>query len=213
LRVAKSNVQPDAFPAEPVNAPQGAIGLLGGIFDPVHYGHLAVARLAIDCLGLKKLLFIPSGRPPHKVQPCAGRRNRLAMLRIAIKCDRRFGLWDGEVRRKGTSFTIETLDAFTQEFPDRPLYFVIGSDNLPEIRTWRRYREILDRIILCVAERPGHAIVIPRSLPRKRIMFLPSPQWGISSTRIRYYLKHGYTCRHMVPERVLDYISKNRLYH
>lgn len=212
MRAARSDLSGASVPAPTVIAPAGSLGLLGGIFDPVHCGHLAAAQLAIDYFGLRKLLFVPSGNPPHKVPPLASPANRLAMLRRSLRGNPRYGVWKGELRRSGTSYTIDTLDALAREYPHRQFYFIIGSDNLPEIVTWRRYREVLERVTLCVAQRPGYSNALPRSLPAERIVFFPSPQWGISSSLVRDYLKRGFTCRHMVPQPVLEYILHHTLY-
>jgi nicotinate-nucleotide adenylyltransferase len=188
------------------------VGILGGIFDPVHNGHLSIAALARDFFGLSEILFIPSGRPPHKSCPGATARQRLAMLRRALKGEKRFVLWDGELRRPGISYTFDTLKRLEREFPRRPFYFIVGSDNLGEIVTWHRYREVLSMVTLCVAHRPGHTLAIPRVLRGARIAAFPSPEWDISSTMVRDYCGRGLSCRYLVPDPVWDYISSQRLY-
>jgi nicotinate-nucleotide adenylyltransferase len=212
LRVAQIDAHDRVFTQVPAAAPAKAIGIIGGIFDPVHNGHLAIAQLACDYFGLKKIVFIPSGNPPHKAPPVASVKHRCFMLRTALRGHSHFTLWDGEVRRKGASYTIDTLHLFSKEYPDRPLYFIIGSDNLPEIATWRRYEEILGLVTLCVAGRPGYSTTVPRSLASARILFFPSPLWGISSSMLRDYFQRGYSCRHLVPPQVLEYISRHKLY-
>jgi len=133
------------------------LGILGGIFDPPHNGHLAVASFARDYFGLSEVLFVPSGTPPHK-STATPAIDRLAMLKRAIVNEPTFKIWDAELRRKGTSYTIDTLEELSRHFPGRPVYFIVGSDNLHEIQTWRRYRDVLRLVTLCVTHRPGRGV-------------------------------------------------------
>jgi nicotinate-nucleotide adenylyltransferase len=188
------------------------VGIVGGIFDPVHNGHLAIAALARDYFGLTKVLFIPSGRPPHKSRVTAPAADRLAMLRLAVRNEPAFAVWDGELRRKGISYTFDTLRKLTEEFAGRPVYFIVGSDNLQEITTWRRWRDVLAMVTLCVAHRPGYPLKVPQPLAGTRIRIFPSPEWGVSATMVRQYLAQGCSCRHLLPEAVAEYISKRKLY-
>lgn len=189
-----------------------AIGILGGIFDPVHNGHLAIARLARDYFNLRKVLFIPSGTPPHKSRPRTSVTHRVAMLHRAIQSHPFFGLWEGEVTRKGFSYSIDTLKMLGSEYPGYQLFFIIGSDNVPEITTWRSYREVLRRCTLCVASRPGYPVIIPPEITKAAIVRFPSSEWGISSSMIRDFLARGYSCRYLVPDAVLEYIYKHGIY-
>ena len=201
-----------AFAAAVTDIPINGIGVLGGIFDPLHNGHLAMASLARDYFKLPQILFIPSGNPPHKSTIGASAADRLAMLNIAIRNESEFGIWDEELKSKSTSYTFDSLLKLKQDFPGRPLFFIVGSDNLHEIETWHRYLEVLKMVTLCVAHRPGHSIIPPRSLTSARIRPFPSPEWGISSTMVRAYLARGYSCNNMIPECVSGYIKKKRLY-
>jgi nicotinate-nucleotide adenylyltransferase len=212
-RSAKSsgNRRRRRVPVRPASA-AGAVGILGGIFDPVHNGHLAAAGLARDYFCLSRILFIPCGRPAHKACPGATAAQRLAMLRLAIRGERKFALWDGELRRTGVSYTFDTLARLTRELPGRPLYFIVGSDNLGEIVAWHRYREVLGMVTLCVAHRPGHATVVPPELRGARIVKFPSPESAVSSTLVREYCSRGFSCRFMVPDTVWEYISRKGLY-
>jgi nicotinate-nucleotide adenylyltransferase len=210
---AKNKPSPVRLFRPPKAAAQaGAIGILGGIFDPVHNGHLALAALACGHFKLSKLLFVPSGHPPHKPHVGASAADRLAMLRLALRSGPAFTLWDEELRRKGTSYTFDTLRKLTDKFHGRPLYFIIGSDNLTEIETWYRYREVLRMVTLCVVHRPGYPLKIPRILRVGRIETFSSPELDISSTAIREYVAQGRSWRSMVPEAVRKYISKRKLY-
>jgi nicotinate-nucleotide adenylyltransferase len=193
-------------------APSGPLGIIGGSFDPVHFGHLAIARLAQEHFRLRKIYFVPASMPPHKSLPHASPRHRLDMVKLAIKGETGFKVWDGEIRRGGKSYTLDTLKSFTRSNPHAPIYFIIGSDNLKEIPLWHKYPELLKRATFCVAHRPGHSLELPRELRSMRIKIFPSPEWKISSTMIRGYLAQGYSCEYLLPKEVLGYISKHGLY-
>jgi len=191
----------------------GPIGILGGIFDPVHNGHLAVASLARDYFSLSTILFIPAGVPPHKVTTVsASPEDRLAMLRVSLATISYAEIWDKEVYQTDISYSIDTLELLRDRYPDRRFYFIVGADNLGEIQTWHRYRDILSLVTLCVTERPGYELEIPASLTGAEVKTFPSPHWGISSSLLREYLLKGYSCRHLLPESVLAYISEKKLY-
>jgi nicotinate-nucleotide adenylyltransferase len=189
------------------------IGVLGGIFDPVHFGHLATAALARDFFHLEKIIFIPAGVPPHKrATVAASPVHRLAMVRLALHNEAGAIIWDREITSTGVSYTVDTLAALHESFRGAPLFFIVGADNLHEIYTWHRYREILEMATLCVAHRPGYSMEIPETLAGARIEPFPSPSWGLSSTQLRGYLSSGYTCTHLLPDTVREYISVNGLY-
>ncbi len=189
------------------------LGILGGIFDPIHNGHCAVACLARDYFGLETVFLVPAGVPPHKHKPdITGSRHRLAMTRLAAAGSARLAVWDGEIRRKGFSYTVETVREIAARFQERPLYFIIGSDNLREIKTWNRYRKFLKAVTLCVAHRPGYSLRIPPELAKASIITFPSPEWGISSTLVRRFFALGYSCEYLVPRAVLAYVRRHNLY-
>jgi|WetSurMetagenome_2_1015567.scaffolds.fasta_scaffold81132_2 nicotinate-nucleotide adenylyltransferase len=189
-----------------------AIGILGGIFDPVHNGHLALAARAKKIFSLSKVLFIPSGRPPHKALVRASAADRFAMLCLALGNEQGFYVWDGELRRKGISYTIDTLRALAGEFPGSRFYFIVGSDNLREIETWQCFRDVLAMVTLCVAHRPGYTARVPDALRLGRIETFPSPEIDVSSTMIRERAARGRPFRRLVPKEVAEYISIRKLY-
>ena len=189
------------------------IGVLGGIFDPVHFGHLATARLACDYFQLNRFFYVPAGVPPHKQTTVAASPvHRLAMLQLALEGESGASIWDGEISSSRVSYTVDTLGSLRERFPETPIYFIVGADNLHEIPAWHRYRTILDMVTLCVAERPGFTMTLPDTLASARIERFPSPQWGLSSTQLRRYLSAGYSCRHLLPDKVREYIIGNGLY-
>ena len=189
------------------------VGILGGSFDPPHTAHLAVARLALEHFNLQKVYLIPAGAPPHKSQSVrASAENRLAMLRTAVSGEEGMEVWDGEVRRRGPSYTIDTLRQLRRHHPGAPLYFILGSDNLSEIKTWHKAPEILRNAVLCVTHRPGSSMRRPPELSAASVKHFPSPESAASSSLIRRLLCRGYSCRHLVPDGVLRHINRARLY-
>ncbi|NLE02831.1 MAG: nicotinate (nicotinamide) nucleotide adenylyltransferase [Fibrobacter sp.] len=188
----------------------GQIGVLAGVFDPVHNGHLAIASLALDYFKLKKVFFVPSGNPPHKKSSPVS--HRIAMLKLALCSEPHTLLYSGELFRPGYSYTFDTITELKQTFNEQ-ICFLIGSDNLTEILHWKNYLQILQMVTLCVAHRPGFPCDIPDIISKKgRVVIYPSPEWGISSTMIRSYIRSGLSCRHLLPESVIKYISMYGLY-
>jgi nicotinate-nucleotide adenylyltransferase len=188
------------------------IGVLGGIFDPVHNGHLALAACAKRHFRLSKILFIPSGIPPHKARVGAPAADRFAMLCLALRNEPGFVVWDGELRLRRISYTIDTLRVLAEEFPGSKIYFIVGSDNLKEIETWHRFREVLASVILCVAHRPGYQLKIPPLLRSCGIQKFPSSELNVSSTGIRERIAQGLPWQRLVPGEVAEYISIRGLY-
>ncbi|MCL2183756.1 MAG: nicotinate-nucleotide adenylyltransferase [Chitinispirillia bacterium] len=188
------------------------IGILGGVFDPVHFGHLSVAVLARESFGLDEVLFVPSGTPPHKSAVTATPGDRLNMLKIALDGVDGCSVWEGEVRRDGYSYTIDTLNELGGIYGVEKFYFIIGTDNLTEIHKWRSAAEVIGRVTLCVARRPGHEIIRTEALASADIREFPGPQWGASSTMIRDYMKDGHSCKFLLPGAVWNYIKEKGLY-
>jgi nicotinate-nucleotide adenylyltransferase len=188
------------------------VGILGGVFDPVHCGHLAVALLAKEHFGLDEVIFIPSGAPPHKAAVAVSPNDRLNMLKLALDGVGGCRIWDGELRRGGYSYTIDTLNELGELCVGAEFYFIIGTDNLPEIAKWRSYEEIAARVTFCVAYRPGYVLERPEALAAADIREFPGPMWGSSSTMLRGYLGKGYSCKFLIPDAVLGYIRDRGLY-
>jgi nicotinate-nucleotide adenylyltransferase len=189
------------------------IGIVGGTFDPIHLGHLAIAQLALEHFLLDKIIFIPAYIPPHKLRTISvSAEHRLAMLRRAVNGNKRFEVWDGEIERGGISYTIDTLLNLKKSHPDSLFHFIIGSDNIVEILTWHKYKSILNSITLCVSHRPGYSMKMPDELKKADIATFPSPEWGISSKMIRKYLANNISCKYLLPDTVYIYIKKTGLY-
>lgn len=195
----------------PVSKPR--IGIIGGSFNPIHFAHLAIAQLAYEHFALQKVYFIPAYIPPHKRETITiSARHRLAMLRRAVKGNRAFFVWDGELKRKGISFTVDTLNELKKLHPESQFYFIIGSDNIVEILTWRKYKAIIKMVTLCVTHRPGYSMRIPPELSEAKTVTFPSPEWRMSSSVIRSYFARNISCKYMLPDLVREYIQKNKLY-
>jgi nicotinate-nucleotide adenylyltransferase len=202
-----------ARPDSTRSRPSAALGVLGGTFDPVHNGHLAMAQSALEYFKLGKILLIPTGTLPHALKKSAvSGHDRLAMLKKAVAGNKSFIPLDIEIIRKGKSYTFDTLRILSCIYPEKKLYFIIGSDNLAEIPTWHKYQAILPMITLCVAARPGYPVLVPKQLKTASILTFPSPGWDLSSSLIREQLKAGRSCRYIVSPVVLTYIKKHGLY-
>ncbi len=190
----------------------GKIGILGGTFDPVHFGHLSIAQCALEYFRLERMYFIPANVQPHKSGTTGSPVDRLEMLCRAVRDNPAFLVWSGEIDRGGYSYTADTLREFAGEHPNGDLHFIIGSDNLIELPKWKEFRTILERVTLCVARRPGGDTRIPDELIDANIEWFPSPNIDVSSTLIRSLVGRGFTCRYLLPNSVVDYIDQENIY-
>jgi nicotinate-nucleotide adenylyltransferase len=203
------------------------IGIFGGTFDPIHYGHLRPAQEVMQKLALAELRFIPAAQPPHRPAPQASATQRLAMVELAIRDLPGFRVDDQELRRGGLSFTVRTLESLRAELGKTPLCLLIGADQFRSLETWHRWQEIPDLAHLAVLNRPGtkldtlsswaHGRVcadlqVLRETPAGRLAFLSVSPQDISATRIRAALARGESVQGQLPEAVLDYIRTNHIY-
>jgi len=203
----------------------GRIVLLGGSFDPVHNGHLIVARAVAEQCGFGRVTLVPAASPPHKPPTRASAEHRLAMLRLAIEGEDLFDVCDVELRRDGPSYTLETLRALRLEHgPGVELVWIIGADMLAGLPNWHHAGEVLDMARIIVAARPpwtdrmdeiltgmeGH--LQGEQVNRLRESVVESPLLDISSSQVRWRVGAGLSIRYLVPESVRAYICKNSLY-
>ncbi|EGW37880.1 nicotinate-nucleotide adenylyltransferase [Desulfosporosinus sp. OT] len=196
------------------------LGIMGGTFDPIHNGHLVAAEMARGEFNLSKVLFIPSGTPPHKNSRDVSAANlRYEMAGLAIKDNPEFDLSALEIERKGLSYTVETLRILRRTWPDYELYFITGTDALLEIFSWREAEEILTMIQFIGAARPGFdasdfLLKVQKEHPetKGRIHYLEVPALAISSTDIRARVRHGQPIRYLLPESVRLFIQQHGLY-
>jgi nicotinate-nucleotide adenylyltransferase len=188
------------------------IGLFGGTFDPPHVGHLALAEWARIRLRLERIVFMPAGTPPHKRRgKLSPVRHRLAMTRLAVRGNRAFTVSSLEARRSGPSFTVDTLAALARLEPGARLTLIMGSDSLDEFSTWHEPKRILQLATLAVAMRPGASARGRRRLPGK-VVWLDNPRLEVSSSVLRAELGAGRSVRYLVPDAVVRYAMRHRLY-
>lgn len=182
-------------------------GILGGTFDPIHLGHIAAARAAMECAGLDRVLVIPTGVPPHRAPTVAGADARLEMARLATAEDERLEVSDVELRRPGASYTVDTLRELHRAYPDDELFLILGWDAAKLLDTWHEPDEVRRLARLIVVTRPGSGAPATTS---EILCERPTPD--ISASRLRRALKRGERVARYVPEPVAEYIAKNRIY-
>lgn len=193
---------------------------MGGTFDPIHNGHLILAEYSRTVFGLEKVLFIPTGKPPHKGERDISSMNyRYDMTLLAINTNPYFYLSPVEIQREGTTYTIDTIKSLQAEYENIEFYFIIGSDSFYNIHKWKDYRELLNLCKFIIAKRPD--IDNQRLEDRAKefnqkhkdsIYILEAPLIDISSTKTRGRVRNGLSIKYLVPETVEVYIKKNRLY-
>jgi nicotinate-nucleotide adenylyltransferase len=213
-----------------VNAP---VGIMGGTFDPVHFGHLRLAQEASEILGLERVRWVPAGRPWHRVAPRAAASHRLEMVRLAIGNNDLFELDDAEIRQTAPGYTVETLERLRRELgAQRPLVLLLGTDAFRNLSSWERWRDLFTLAHVFVAQRPGHSLT-PGGMPaelaqewRKRagtpedlrerpggaIVTYGTTALDISASAIRAHFAQARSPRYLLPSPVLDYIHAHHLY-
>ncbi|QDU79496.1 Nicotinate-nucleotide adenylyltransferase [Polystyrenella longa] len=192
------------------------LGLLGGTFDPVHLGHLIMAEACREACQLEEIWFIPTGKPPHKVTAeITDSRKRIEMLEMALAGAREFKISDREVKRSGTTYTVDTLTQLKEEEPSRDLYFIIGADSLHDFPTWREPERIAELATILVVNRSGKIMPEVATLPEKirnSIQMVTIPDIGIASSDLRQRVGEGKSIRFQVPRSVDVYIKQHDLY-
>ncbi len=211
-------------------APSGPMGIFGGTFDPIHYGHLRTAYELLETLRLPEIRFMPAGSPPHRSGTFADNEQRLEMVRAAVSGQPGFTVDDREIRKAGPSYSVETLADLRSEFPDRPLCLIIGMDAFLGLPKWHRWRDLLTLGHLVVAHRPGwnaptlgplgellvdHGTGTVRELHEQiagRIYIHAVTQLEISSTDVRALISAGRDPRYLMPEGVRRIILDSGCY-
>ena len=201
-------------------APNGGarnLGVMGGTFDPVHFGHLAVAEEAREVLDLERILFVPAGQPPHKpAGEVISVEHRLAMVELAIADNPAFELSRLEVDRPGPSYTVDTLEELAAG-GDR-LTVILSAETFAELPTWHEPERLFDAARVAVAPRWGYPAPDPDWLAatfpgrESRVSYLEGPRLGVSSTALRARVAAGRSIRYLVPAPVAAYIAANNLY-
>jgi len=188
------------------------IGLFGGTFDPPHNAHLELARRARDELALDELRWIPVGQPWQKARTITPAADREAMVRLAIGDEPRFVLERCELERAGPSFTLDTVRELQTREPDAHWFLVIGQDQYAGLHSWHHWRELLARVTLAVARRPGVAAEPDAEVRRVQPHSLSLPMMDIAATTIRARVAAGAPVTDLVPPAVASYIGRHRLY-
>ena len=185
------------------------IGILGGTFNPVHIGHLILAEEVREKMGLAKIIFVPTYLPPHKDSSCvANAGHRYTMIKKAIRKNKYFSVSDIEIKRKGPSYTIDTIKEFKKQYGRDTLYFITGSDLLNYLKEWKDLRQIIKMVRFIVATRPGYPLEkIPAYISTVAIRAV-----DISAFEIRSAIQEGKSFRYLVSDEVFTYINKSRLY-
>ena len=218
--VVADQAAPEPRPArEPLDIDPRRIGVLGGTFDPPHVGHLWLATLAADALGLDRVLFMPAGQPPHKeAGEVSSGTDRLLMTRLAIAGDEGFELCPIEMERPGPSFTIDSVAELRRSYPDATLFLLMAADSLAQIDTWRDPDRLLSIVEWAVGPRPGSPLPDRASLERRfggdasRIHLLDGPSLDVSASEIRRRVAAGQAIRYLVPVAVEELIAEHGLY-
>ena len=196
------------------------VGIMGGTFDPIHIGHLILAQSAWQQFALEKVLFMPSGNPPHKRErDGATNEQRVEMVRLAIASNPHFTLSLEEMHESGYIYTKETLRRLRQKRPDTDYYFIMGADSLLTFDTWNGPQEICDQCILTVAVRDSmdsdtldDAIRRVSEKYQADIRKLACPNLDISSHNIRTWIREGRSVRYYIPDPVYQYILDENIY-
>ena len=211
-----------------------AIGILGGTFNPIHFGHLRMAQELADSLHLDSVRFIPAANPPHKDAPAITARHRAAMVQLGITGNSAFTIDERELNRTGASYTLDTLHSLRSELGNQvSITLFMGSDAFTKFDTWHRWQEIISLCHIALVQRPqlrGHEHKLSKSLEtflhnhysengddlhNQAAGFVTMRQitaLDISSTAIRQALQHGESVRYLMPDSVIDYINQHQLY-
>jgi nicotinate-nucleotide adenylyltransferase len=189
------------------------IGILGGTFDPIHMGHLVLAEQVREKLKLDQVIFIPCFSPPHKRgRKLSPAKDRLYMIQLALDGNPFFSFSDIELKRKGFSYTVDTLRQLKDLYPNSKIYFLTGSDALNEIHTWKDPEKIYKLAKMIIASRPGFDEFDPEDHFAKKGIIVNITGIDISSTQIRERVKKGQSIKYLVPSKVEKYIKRKKLY-
>lgn len=194
------------------------IVILGGTFDPIHIGHLAIAEDVRYTLGANHVLFVPAAQQPLKsYQHRASAADRLAMAQLATADNPAFSVSDIEIRRGGLSYTVETVAEIRTQHPEAEIFFSVGVDAAGTLPKWREVERLLSLCRIVIVERPGYSFdpeALFADLPagRERTLFIPGPAFDISASEVRLRLSKGRPIRYHLPAAVREYIEAHGLY-
>jgi len=194
------------------------LGIMGGTFNPIHLGHLMIAEEARQRFHLSQVLFIPAYLPPHKEVDGATAQQRLEMTRLAVADNPYFAVSDMEIRRGGRSYTADTIRLLKEQYgPERVLYFIAGTDTIQDLPNWHHPSYVLESCQFIGASRPDGTEAIDNIIRYfgvlgTHIHKLEVPAMDLSSTDLRYRIRHGLSVRYLIPQAVCEYIEKNGVY-
>lgn len=203
------------------------IGIFGGTFDPVHYGHLRSAIEVKEIFGLDEVRLIPSAQPPHRQAPQVSVAMRMEMLKLAVQNQPGFIVDTREIDRAGASYMVMTLESLRQEFPKQPLLLFIGSDAFNHLTEWYQWQRLFNFAHIVVLTRPGYRVgqfesffihrqtIQPTELGEQlsgKLYFQSITQLDISATAIRQIIAHGKNPQFLLPDAVIAYIKEHQLY-
>ncbi|MEZ3160825.1 nicotinate-nucleotide adenylyltransferase [Microbacterium sp. BWT-B31] len=186
------------------------IGVMGGTFDPIHHGHLVAASEVAQSFDLDEVIFVPTGHPWQK-EDVSPAEHRYLMTVIATASNPRFTVSRADIDRSGPTFTIDTLRDLKLERPRAELFFITGADAIAQILSWRDHDDLWDLAHFVAVSRPGH-VLSTDGLPSDDVSQLEVPALAISSTDCRDRIRRGYPVWYLVPDGVVQYIAKHRLY-
>jgi len=186
------------------------IGVMGGTFDPIHHGHLVAASEVAQSFDLDEVVFVPTGQPWHK-KTVTSAEHRYLMTVIATASNPSFTVSRVDVDRIGTTYTIDTLRDIHAAHPEAELFFITGADAVAQILSWKDYDELWELAHFVAVSRPGHVLNVS-GLPAQDVSLLEIPALAISSTDCRSRVNRGHPVWYLVPDGVVQYISKHHLY-
>jgi nicotinate-nucleotide adenylyltransferase len=206
-----------------VSANMRRVGVLGGTFDPVHYGHLVIAEEVFATLQLTEIVFVPAGQPPHKTNvEITAAEHRLKMLELAIASNPHFTISRVDLDRPGPSYTVDMLKLLRRQMGEHTaIYFIIGADSLEDLLSWHDSSGILEQLTHLVAvRRPGYSeseafydsLEARLSGIKQRLLVVDAPQFDISATDLRQRVAEGRPIKYQTPESVESYIVQYSLY-
>ena len=199
--------------SRPIGSSDKKLGIFGGTFNPPHIAHLLAAEGVRDQLKLNKILFVPAAVPPHKQKEnVIPAKHRLEMVKLAIRGNPFFELSDMELRRRGPSYTIDTVRELRHTNPHDDIFFIMGIDLLTDFDTWKEPDKILVECTLVAMNRPGFDLAVVDKELLARIELVNVPSVDISSTNIRRRVRSGRSIRYLVTPEVETYIRRNSIY-
>ena len=193
------------------------LGILGGTFDPIHVGHLAVAKRAIECAHLDRVLFVPSAQPPHRAAALAPAEDRLEMTKLAVEGEPSFEVFDVEIKRGGRSYTADTLSELHHAFPNDELFLILGWDAARLFRTWHEPERVASLASVVIVDRPGlgqatSAELAGLGLDPARVVTCHFPTPDVSGSDLRRAIKARRAVTGQLPPAVELYIAEHHLY-